>query len=117
KVTIQEGKAEMVVKLWDRDPVPKEWMGQVIYLCCKGGNNKWGGLKIREDNYKGKTSKIINASEVAEISLKAPEGGDDAPPSQELARRTEAPQSTPAPAPAKPAKTPAPAKTPEPKQA
>lgn len=73
KLTISDGKNNVMVKVWDRDALPKEWIGKELYcFSTMGGNNRLGGLKIKSDNYQGRTTKYVNCTPSAGLELAAP---------------------------------------------
>lgn len=94
-VIISDGDVEMKVKVCDRESaIPSAWKGKLIYLTSLNGDKGITGLKVKEDTYKGKTSKILSATKTAEIGLQDAEA-DAAAPHPEPVTPAAAPTPTP----------------------
>jgi hypothetical protein len=103
-VILADGELEIKVKVCDRETaIPSAWKGKLIYLTSVNGDKGITGLKVKEDTYKGKTSKILSATKTAEIGL---QDGSEAP------APAPAPARQPDPEPEPRASTPAPAQPP-----
>lgn len=70
---LKDDTGEIALKLDGRDPLPKNWQGNDVYLCqTKNGKGKWMGLTCVLDTYQGNTSTVLKATSTAEIT----EAGD-----------------------------------------
>lgn len=90
-IWIKDGKDKIKVKITDREAIAPTLRGCKIYLCCTNTQSGWQGLKVKDDTYKNKTSKILSCTPSAEISF--PDGGATLPGQQQPA-----PNQNPAPA-------------------
>lgn len=84
KITLTDGQVSVMVKVWDRDPLPQSWIGHELHIYSQqGGNNRLGGLKIKKETYRGKTSAYVNCTPSAGMDFTAPAGAsEDAAPQQ-----------------------------------
>lgn len=106
-VILADGEVEMKVKVCDRDAaIPSAWKGKLIYLTSVNGEKGITGLKVKEDTYKDKTSKILSATKTAEIGLQDVSEAPAAPASPEAQTR---PKGALQPKPSEAAPTPRPA--------
>jgi hypothetical protein len=95
---LQDGNAEIKVKAWNKDDVLPLKGKKVALLCGKDGHGKLSGLAITEEEYQGKTSKILELNTRGELVRydapqeapeASPDDGDLGPqPSKEPAQRT-----------------------------
>ncbi len=103
---------EITCKFDGREAVPATWRGKVLNLVAHAGTKGLSGLKIAEDTYKGKTTKVLKVTASAEVTPGIdPEAGEtDHEPDGGDENRTESPQDAPGtgkpPAAAQPAKPP-----------
>lgn len=62
---VQDPKAEVKVKLKNRDPLPKTIKGRVMYFTCTQSDKGLTGLKMTSETYKNKTSNVVNCTATA----------------------------------------------------
>lgn len=77
---LQNPRDEIKVKIWNREELGKRERGNVIYFTAGVGKkqNDPVGLKLEEDEYRGKTSLLVNFNEEAEWGFgdAHPDGGN-----------------------------------------
>lgn len=97
---LTDSTGKIKVKLDDRDALPKDWRGREVYISCNNGDKGLTGIKIKEETYKGNTSRILSVTESAHLD----DAAAQEPPQDEPAP-AKAPKAAPtqaAPAQAKP---------------
>ncbi len=58
-LVIVDESGQIKVKLKDREPLPLDYKGRVILISCKEGDKGLSGVKIKEDEYRGKIDKVL----------------------------------------------------------
>lgn len=64
-----DAKAEIKVKLFNQTEIPKNWKGKILYIESGQGQKGISGVEVVNNEYKGKTSKIIEVREGAVVGL------------------------------------------------
>lgn len=66
-VTLLAGGKEIKATVRNREEFPKEWKGKPIYLLSHQGNKGWSGVKAKDNDYKGKTERVLWVTASAEV--------------------------------------------------
>lgn len=69
---VDESGKDIKVKLQDRDAVPKTWKGREVYIYCNDGGKGLTGIKAKDDEYRGKVSRILSVTPSAHVELAVP---------------------------------------------
>lgn len=104
-ITLKDGVTGQTIKakVNDREEIPASWKGGTVLMVCKNSDKGLTGLKIDEDDYRGKKSKVIKVTPSATImpdgasGATTPPAPQAAPPAQPVtppARTTEVPAAT-----------------------
>ena len=109
-LTLVDQTGEIKIQVKDRDALPSNMKGRAIIIHCNQGQKGKTGLKAKDDNYKGVSSRIVSVTPTAHII----EYSDEAV--MALANGGTPPAAAPAPAPRQTAPAPAPFGTPPPRQ-
>ena len=97
-IVVADGTGEIKVKLADRDPIPLAWKGKQALIECNDGGKGLTGIKAKDDDYRGKVSRILSVTASAHVNLVDGQAGppvQQAPPA--LQPPAQAPARTPAP--------------------
>lgn len=66
---LKDQSGEIKVKLKDCEPVPKNMKGRTVVIACNDGPHGLTGVKASDDEYRGKTSRILWVTKSAHITL------------------------------------------------
>lgn len=110
-IVVRDETGEAKLKIVDRDEIPKTWQGHEVHAFCKAGDKGLTGLKIEDDEYRNKVTKIVKVTpsatlDLAEVTAQptpTADLNDDQIPGAEVPPQPAAPPAAPA-APAAPAK-------------
>ncbi len=81
---LTDSTGEIKVKVADRDPIPANWKGRVVCIECNDGGKGLTGIKAKDDEYRGKVSRILSVTPTAHMTLVEP--GQAAQPAQQPAQ-------------------------------
>lgn len=95
-IWIKEGESKIKVKVTDREALPKSLKGHGVVITCKEGDKGLTGMKVKEDNYRGKSSIILSVTPTATIEWDGMGNGHAQAPSTEPAPHTPPPTPPPA---------------------
>lgn len=68
-VVLVDDTGEIKVKLDDRDAVPMTWKGAAVLISCNEGQRGLTGMKAKNDEYRGKVSRILHVTGSAHMEL------------------------------------------------
>lgn len=93
-ITLKDGVTGQTIKakVNDREEIPASWKGGTVLMSCKNSDKGLTGLKIDEDDYRGKKSKVIKVTPSATI---LPDNGSAAPVTPQAAPAPQAATVTP----------------------
>lgn len=78
--TLTDGTAEVKITFKDRAAIPMSWRGRELLLQCVSGDKGLTGVKAKDDDYKGKVTRIIYVTPSATVEeLEAGPAADQPP--------------------------------------
>lgn len=97
KLLVMDGTALMTVKIWDHSEFTKQW--QQVWVVFESGQSKKDGsligMRIKDDEYRGRTTRLVEVKESATITQAQPGATQTAP--QQMPPPTQAPAQMPPP--------------------
>lgn len=94
--TISGDGVEVRFTLNNCEPLDKNLKGKVVLICCNHGKHGWTGVKVKDDDYDGKTRKILWITPSGKVEIEGAAQSSLPPPN-------EAPSDTPPPSTRRPA--------------
>jgi len=74
-IVLTDSAGEIKVKIADRDPIPGNWKGKLVCIECNDGGKGMTGIKAKDDEYRGKVTRILSVTPTAHITLVDANGG------------------------------------------
>lgn len=105
-ITLTDPSGAVKVKLLNRDELPMNWKGRTVYMFCHEGDKGMTGLKAKDDDYRGKVTRIVSVTPTAHIeeadSQNEQSHPDPDPAATSRMQRNEPPRQNPPPTPQQP---------------
>ena len=73
---LKDRSGEIKLKITDRDEIPAAWKGRTICISCNNGQKGMTGMKAKDDEYKGKVTRLISVTPTAAIEPVDPNSED-----------------------------------------
>lgn len=87
---IDASGVEIKAVIKDRDPIPAAWKNKSIIISCHNGDKGLTGIKAKDDEYRGKVTRILSVTPSAVIELAENTHAESEPEPEEPPARTEA---------------------------
>lgn len=68
-LTIKDDGGELKLMVTGRDEIPKTHKGRLVYLSCKEGDKGMTGLKVEDEEYRGKTTRKLKVTPSASVDF------------------------------------------------